>query len=292
MRGLLLIFVASSRADITIIVRPIPIMGRRFLIPVSKTRFKRSPLSRARPIRRTSAEWWDPSTQCSCAAIWYTPTRPSTNRPTSSFAEYAGDGCSGGFPYPVYECSGNHDDEEVRNIIRQRHGELYYSINLGGITFQSLDDKPTVESVAYANDRLSALPNGSPIVLFHHRPVSAPGGYISEWNPLAVDAYRDMLAGKNVIAILFGHDHYSRHYSWEGHTTYTPGAVRHSPGTPFPESFLVIHITDTAMTCASSIFGNDITLNGQAHVWRGGAWGWTHQKAITTLPQANTASQR
>jgi len=208
---------------------------------------------------------------------------PEQEPPYDFFRDYAGNGCTGSVPYPVYECSGNHDVEGVRDIIRSRHGELYYSVEIGGIVFQSLDDKPSVSAIAYANQRLSALPPGTPIILFHHRPLSAPGGYISEWDPNAVNAYRDMCAGKNVIAVLFGHDHYSRYYRWETLDTYKPGSVRHSPNTPFPESFIVIHITDNKLTCASWIFGNDITANGQQHVWKGGAWGWTSQKTIQTL---------
>src|SRR5262245_28313380 len=215
---------------------------------------------------------------------------PEQEPPYDFFEDYAGNGCTGSVPYPVYECSGNHDVEQVRDIIRSRHGELYYGVEIGGIVFQSLDDKPSVSAVAYANQRLSALPAGTPIILFHHRALSAPGGYINEWDPLAVNAYRDMCAGKNVIAVFFGHDHYSRYYNWEGIATYTPGSVRHSPSTPFPESFLVIRITATTLSCASWIFGNDITPNGQQHVWKGGAWGWTQQKAIQMLSTA-TASR-
>lgn len=205
--------------------------------------------------------------------------------PYPFFLDYAGDGCTGSVPCPVYECSGNHDGENVRDIIRSRHGELLYSVNIGGITFQSLDDAPTVASVAEVEAKLATLPAGEPVVFFHHRPVSPPGGYIGEWDPLAVDAYRNLLDGKNVVAILFGHDHYSRYYNWEGYATYTPGSVHHPLGTLYPESFLVIQITATTLSCASWIFGNDLGANGQYHVWKGGAWGWIHQRSI--LPGAH-----
>ena len=283
---LLLIFAASSRADITIIVVADTHYGSS--VPDS------SQQNQLEAIAAMAGKAYPPTiggvvgpidAVFVCGDLVHGDT-PENEPPYQFFNDYAGNGCTGLIQYPVYECSGNHDVEQIRDIIRSRHGELYYSVELGGIVFQSLDDKPSVASVAYANARLSALPPGTPIVLFHHRPVSAPGGYINEWDPAAVVAYREMCAGKNIIAILFGHDHYSRYYNWEGIDTYTPGSVRHSPSTPFPESFLVIHITDTTFTCASWIFGNDITPNGLAHVWKGGAWGWTHVETIQTLSTA------
>jgi predicted phosphodiesterase len=198
--------------------------------------------------------------------------------PYQFFSDYSGNGCTGGVPWPVYECDGNHDQAPVRNMIVQRHGELLYSVDIAGIRFQSLSDLPTVQNIATVNTRLSELPAGTPIILFHHRPVSAPSGYISEWDPLAVDAYRTMLAGKNILAIMFGHDHYSRYYNWEGYDTYTPGSVRQAVTTAYPESFVVIRITPTMLSAASWIFGHDAVNN--TLVWVGGKWGWTQQKAI------------
>jgi len=198
--------------------------------------------------------------------------------PYQFFSDYSGNGCTGGVPWPVYECDGNHDQAPVRNMIIQRHGELLYSVDIAGIQFQSLSDLPTVQNIATVNSRLSALPAGTPIILFHHRPVSAPQGYISEWDPLAVDAYRAMLAGKNILAIMFGHDHYSRYYNWEGYDTYTPGSVRQAVTTAYPESFVVIRITPTTLSAASWIFGHNAVNN--TLVWGGGAWGWTQQKAV------------
>jgi predicted phosphodiesterase len=198
--------------------------------------------------------------------------------PVQFFTDYSGNGCTGGVPWPVYECDGNHDRQPVRDMIVQRHGDLLYNVDIGGVRFQSLSDLPSVASIATVSASLSALPAGTPVILFHHRPVSAPGGYISEWDPLAVDAYRGMLAGRNVIAIMFGHDHYSRHYVWEGYDTYTPGSVRQAPTTAYPESFVVIRITATTLSAASWIFGWDAVNN--TLVWAGGKWGWTHQKTV------------
>lgn len=199
--------------------------------------------------------------------------------PYQFFTDYSGNGCTGGVPWPVYECDGNHDRQPVRNMVVQRHGELLYSVDIGGIRFQSLSDLPTVQSIGNVNDRLAEFPANAPIILFHHRPLSAPGGYINEWDPAAVNAYRNMIAGRNVIAILFGHDHYSRHYKWEGYDTYTPGSVRQAPTTAYPESFLVIRITSTTLSAASWIFGWDVSNN--TLVWAGGKWGWTQQKSIS-----------
>lgn len=190
-------------------------------------------------------------------------------------AFYGSNGRDGRLHFPVYETCGNHDhqkDSSVLDRIRERHGDVIYAFDLGGVHFVSLGEAPDDRGLAFLAKDLNGRPKDTPIVLFFHLPLQGPW---AENNWFAQGNYRDrlkaMLEGHRVIAIFHGHSHFASAYRWNGIDVYNPGSVKHSQ-----RGFLVVHVQNDRMTVAE--WNLDF-----------GGWWWWHQKPLAPpLPGHDT----
>jgi len=190
-------------------------------------------------------------------------------------AFYGSNGRDGRLHFPVYETCGNHDhqkDSSVLDRIRERHGNVVYSFDLGGVHLVSLGEAPDDRGLAFLAKDLNGRPKDTPIVLFFHLPLQGPW---AENNWFAQGNYRDRLKtimlGHHIIAIFHGHSHFTSAYRWNGIDVYNPGSVKHSQ-----RGFLVVHVQNDRMTVAE--WNLDF-----------GGWWWWHQKPLAPpLPGHDT----
>jgi cytolysin (calcineurin-like family phosphatase) len=188
-------------------------------------------------------------------------------------------GKDGLLKYPVYECTGNHDRwtplsylfrRPVIEAVRRRHGGLLYSWDFGDVHLVSLDLYPDLGARLWLRRDLAAVGRQRPVVIFFHYPLA--GLYSKWWSPLDKSAFRDTLAGFNVVGIFHGHYHHPEHYTWNGYDVYNTGSCRH-----WPHAFSVVRITDDRMTVA-------------ARSWDTGRWLWWHDKRIN--PETSAAANQ
>jgi len=177
--------------------------------------------------------------------------------------------------YPVFETCGNHDhamDGFAPDRIRERHGEVFYAFDLGGVHFVSLAEAPDDQGLAFLARDLAARPPDAPTVLFFHLPLQGPW---AENNWFAQGGFRERLKsaiqGHRILAIFHGHSHFSSAYRWNRIDVYNPGSVKHSQ-----RAFLVVRVRTDAMTVAA--WNLDL-----------GAWWWWHQKPLS--PPASQVSE-
>lgn len=183
---------------------------------------------------------------------------------------YGSNGRDGLLRMPVYETTGNHDHEKdsiVLDRIRQRHGDVVYSFDLGGVHFISLGEAPDDRGLAFLEKDLQGRPPSTPILLFFHLPLQGPW---AENNWFGQGTFRDrlktMLDGHRVIAIFHGHSHITSAYRWNGIDVYNPGSVKHSQ-----RGFLVVQIQNDRMTVAEWDLDS-------------ASWWWWHQTSLKRPP--------
>ncbi len=163
------------------------------------------------------------------------------------------DGSGGSFlrtirdlPWPVYEVRGNHDADGgrtcVAEAVRERHGNLWYSFDEGGVHFVGLDivadpPGPGSEQLRWLKTDLESVGPNRPVILWWH----IPPADADAWKPLA-----ETLAPYNVVLILHGHTHRHRRYRWHGFDVWDGGHNdgRENAWSGDPSSFSVFRVED------------------------------------------------
>lgn len=189
-------------------------------------------------------------------------------------AAYGLDGrVTGRLRVPVLEVMGNHDRVpgpwmEARVV--ERHGGRRYAVSVGGVRVVALDEAPDDEGLAFLERELVALAAGTPAILLLHFPLEGPFAR-DNWFGKGTfpDRLAQIVAGHEIVAIVHGHDHATRHYLWRGIDVVQPGAIKE--GTP---DLTVLHVTGERVTFA--------VYDYLAHSWRDG---WA-------TPRARAASAR
>lgn len=150
---------------------------------------------------------------------------------------------------PVLEVMGNHDRVPgpwMEARIAERHGGRRYAVTAGGVRVVALDEGPDDEGLALLDRELGALAPGTPALLLLHFPLEGP---FSDDNWFGRGTFRERfgeaLEGRDVVAIVHGHDHATRHYRWRGVDVLQPGAIKE--GTP---DLTLIHVTSERVTFA------------------------------------------
>jgi len=208
---------------------------------------------------------------------------------TDTTARFSGDyrlDGTGDIPWPCYVVDGNHDQNQVRDMIRARHGSLTWGKKIGEIYYQAMTENytaennttpPTVAQVAAADALLAARPAAEKKIIMLHRALS--GGYPAEWDATALTNFDTMVAARGVVAVLHGHDHYSQHFTRSGYRVFSPGSVTQSPfdqsmpyQTTYPESFIILRTGYGWYDVASYLFGFNVN-----RVWAPGTWEWSER---------------
>lgn len=141
-------------------------------------------------------------------------------------------------------------------------GNVYYSWDVDGVHFASMGVWPDEWVTAWLTANLDQLPAWTPIVLFCHYDIST-------WEPTDRQRLVAAIYGHRIIAILHGHTHNARHYTWNGIDVYDAGSSGNN------RDLAVMHITDTRLTYAH------YQIRASRHDdWRRGTWKWTHVKAL------------
>ncbi len=172
--------------------------------------------------------------------------------------------------FPIYEGFGNHDQWEVtnatvRDAIKERNllrvgvsniskNGFHYSWDWDDVHFIQLNlmaavQIPTNErfdaknSIGFLESDLAEKigDSGRPVICVHHCNVDLDDG---RWTAEDKIRYAEALQGYNVIAIIHGHTHSYRYYTWHGIDVFNSGEIRLSPN----GDYLVVHITDDLLT--------------------------------------------
>jgi cytolysin (calcineurin-like family phosphatase) len=155
-------------------------------------------------------------------------------------------GKEGLLKYPVFEGSGNHDRlvpliQVVPAHVRDRHGDLTYSMDWGDVHVVCLDQYPGRQNLDWLRRDLAKAGKQVPVVIYFHYSVLGP--YSQWWSQSEKEAFASAIAGYNVIGIFHGHFHGCYSYRWKGIDVFNIGSPRH-----MWHRFLVVHVTDTRMT--------------------------------------------
>ena len=200
-------------------------------------------------------------------------TQDATAAQWRPFVEHYGlTGRDGLLKYPVQECAGNHDREwgkrtVVEAGIKKRHGSLVRGWVWQGVCFFCLDCYPDRTACLWLGRQLDrAGPNRPCVIYFHY---SILGSLSDYWSDAEKRTFVETIDGSNVLGIFHGHDHASRHYTWQGFDVYNVGSPR---GGADAHTFAVVRITDSQMTVASRPWDAPPP----------GSWSWTHSKAVPT----------
>ena len=198
---------------------------------------------------------------------------------------------------------GNHDTNDVRDLITARMGSLTWGRNWGGVWFQAMTENfvalgnttpPTVEQIeGPVAASVNARPIDEPLMFVVHRALSGTdgnpptAGYLTEWDPAALDALEALANSRRTVGILFGHDHYTHRLTWRGIRCFSPGSVRMSPAVPvystiYPENFLVLRLRGDHYEVGSYCFGFDLNRPLSGGVvggtgWGPGVWEWAER---------------
>ncbi len=201
-------------------------------------------------------------------------TQDATAGQWSEFVRHYGlTGRDGMVKWPVQECAGNHDRKwgrrsRVESGIITRHESLVRGWVWQGVCFFCLDCYPDATACDWLERQLGRIGPKSPAVVYFH--YSILGSLCDYWSDSEKRRFAGVIRGHNVVGIFHGHDHASRHYTWQGFDVYNVGSPR---GGTAAHSFAVVHITDTQVTLASRSWADPP-----------GHWPWTHRKPIGTVP--------
>jgi hypothetical protein len=172
-------------------------------------------------------------------------------------AFYGGPGTSAKITIPVFEMIGNHDKvvgKHVETEVAKRHGGgRYYAWSWGGLRLVSLGEAPDDEGLEYLQREITTRPNDEPVMIFFHLALQGPWS-TEHWFGQGDFKQRmaKILAGKNVAAIVHGHQHMHGHETWSGFDVLKPGAAKHRDN-----SFFVVRATTKKLSVAWLDFTND-----------------------------------
>lgn len=172
-------------------------------------------------------------------------------------AFYGGEGTRAKVTLPVFEMIGNHDKvagKHVETEVAKRHGGgRYYAWSWGGLRLVSLGEAPDDEGLAYLAKEIDTRPKDEPVMIFFHLALQGPWS-TEHWFGQGdfKGKLTKILAGKNVAAIVHGHQHMHGHEKWSGFDVLKPGAAKHRDN-----SFFVVHATTKKLSVAWLDFKND-----------------------------------
>jgi cytolysin (calcineurin-like family phosphatase) len=159
-------------------------------------------------------------------------------------------GQDGRLRFPVFEAIGNHDvngTSPIKERAKVRHGGINYSWDWEGVHFACLDMYPDAATRAWLEADLRALARGRPVIVFFH--YALEGRLSHGWDGADKDAFAEVLAEHNVLAVFHGHTHRDGFYQWRGWPVFRPGAPRHSAHT-----FLVARVEADRLVVAARDF--------------------------------------
>lgn len=227
--------------------------------------------------------------------------------------DYGLTGEDGKLRYPVFEGYGNHDldtledwwyfgaapalDEVASRNEQRKEMEpslgfspplAHYLWEWEGVHFLHLNLYPGEAPAAPAQGDRSPLSSlsflegvladrvgdsGRPVVLIHHYGFDEFGSQERWWTEAEREAYAEVIAGYNIVAIIHGHVHNTRkesHYTWKGYDVY-------NVGTPFGEQghFTVFRIVDGWLQAGDVAWSRDDPEHPTT-VWHT----WSHGKEI------------
>lgn len=164
------------------------------------------------------------------------------------------DDYEGDLNFPLYELHGNHDRAYAQARIIERHGDLVYRFEYGGVWFYILGEEPTVEISGWLSGELDVV-GSAPVVLFHHYGMDSvstdcdhPASPGRCFDPVEQAAYVDAIQGHNIIGVFHGHFHrvgYEEHF---GTGWYRPGSSQYDT-LPFG-NFYAARIAGDTLTVA------------------------------------------
>jgi hypothetical protein len=170
---------------------------------------------------------------------------------------YGGAGTNAKVTIPVFEMIGNHDKVVGKNVeteVAKRHGGgRYYAWSWGGLRLVSLGEAPDDEGLAYLTKEVATRPKDEPVMIFFHLALQGPWS-TEHWFGQGDFKQRmaKILAGKNVAAIVHGHQHMHGHEKWSGFDVLKAGAAKHRDN-----SFFVVRATNQKLSVAWLDFAND-----------------------------------
>ena len=162
---------------------------------------------------------------------------------------YGGRGTAARLTLPVFEMIGNHDKVHgpfVESQVAARHGGRFYTWDWGGLHCIALGEAPDDQGLVFLAKDLDAMARNVPLMIFFHLSLVGPwstGNWFGDGDYKARLA--KVLAGRNVAAIVHGHQHVHGRYEWEGFDVIKPGAAKHRD-----HSFMVIRATDDKLDVA------------------------------------------
>jgi hypothetical protein len=170
---------------------------------------------------------------------------------------YGGDGTSAKVTLPVFEMIGNHDrvaGKFVEEQVAKRHGGgRFYAWSWGGLRLVSLGEAPDDEGLAYLAREVEARPKDEPVMIFFHLALQGPWS-TEHWFGQGDFKQRmaKVLVGKNVAAIVHGHQHMHGHEKWSGFDVLKAGAAKHRDN-----SFFIVKATTKKLSVAWLDYAND-----------------------------------
>ncbi|MEN6357370.1 MAG: metallophosphoesterase [Armatimonadota bacterium] len=186
--------------------------------------------------------------------------------------------------YPTYATAGNHDWWRYRgwdhgtscyvaNKLKARYcsncnsaeGNVCYSFDLDGIHFASLGRYPDQHVIDWLKSDLAAVGPYKPVVLFQHYDFKSPNKW---WKDCQRKSLADVVDGYKIIAILHGHSHNAKHYTWNGYDIYDDGTLS------MKGDIGVLHITDSYVDFAEY----RVTCDNNGNL-TGGSWQWSYRKS-------------
>lgn len=173
---------------------------------------------------------------------------------------YGGKGTDAKVTLPVFEMVGNHDKVvgQVEPEVRKRHGGArHYAWSWGGLRLVSLGEAPDDEGLAYLKGEIEARPKDEPVMIFFHLALQGPWS-TEHWFGQGDFKQRmaNILEGRNVAAIVHGHQHMHGHEKWSGFDVLKPGAAKHRDN-----SFFVVRATNKKLSAAWLDFRNDAWID-------------------------------
>jgi len=173
-----------------------------------------------------------------------------------TFVEFYGkDGTDGLLRFPVYETAGNHDHpanfrdsggrEHVVEAIAHRRGGNIYAWDAGPAQVVCAGRYPDAETLFWLKENLASIGPKKPVLLFFH--YNLRYRHSNYWCEEERAAFRDAIAGYNIIGIFTGHEHTVRHYEWEGYDVFGLGSPY---ATPENRAIVVVRISHDRMTAA------------------------------------------
>ena len=170
---------------------------------------------------------------------------------------YGGEGTSAKVTLPVFEMIGNHDrvaGKHVEEQVAKRHGGgRFYAWSWGGLRLVSLGEAPDDEGLMYLAKEIDTRPKDEPVMIFFHLALQGPWS-TEHW--FGQGDYKQrmakILAGKNVAAIVHGHQHMHGHEKWSGFDVLKAGAAKHRDN-----SFFVVRATNGKLSVAWLDYAND-----------------------------------